>query len=561
MLIPILTIFTISMLVISFVNYRLLDASVEAKTNANLEIFADSIIAQIRHLDIILNEAKQILNEKHISIAKIVADIIDNTRGGLTTGELLRISEPLDIIELNIANANGIITHSSIPRFIGFDYKSTEITSVYMALAGGSLKELSEEPRASVFEDDLGDISHFTGIARAGGGFIQLGFNADVIRRLQDEINIAKTISEKKIGENGYGMVLVSGVIAAHPDKALIGKDVTKYEWYETVSAGSGFTWANLNNSLYYAGYKNTNGHTIIGLVPEEDFHMERNQLFLETLQILLLALAVMAVIVYFVLSRLLNPVKTLVSGIEKIAGGDLDVRMKGNYIDEFDKIKDAVNSMAADIKILIDEKIKAEHKLSQELIAIIKTQIQPHFLYNVLSVIKYYCLKDPKKAEETVVEFSEYLRGNLDSLVHNELITFDKEFRQVENYLKIEKKRFEERLNIVYDIKARNFMLPVLSLQPIVEIAVRYGVTKTEDGGTVTISTEEIKNEFIVTVTDNGAGFNAEVPVQDRIEKVRNRLLAMCQGTLDIQSKSGKGTTAVISIPKKERIYEYNCS
>jgi len=110
-----------------------------------------------------------------------------------------------------------------------------------------------------------------------------------------------------------------------------------------------------------------------------------------------------MAIVVYFVLNRLLSPVKNLVSGIGKIAEGDLDAKIEGSYNNEFDRIKDAVNSMAADIKTLIDEKIKAEHKHSQELIAIIKTQIQPHFLYNVLSVIKYFCIKDPKKAEETV--------------------------------------------------------------------------------------------------------------------------------------------------------------
>jgi len=133
-LIPIITIFTVSVLIISFVNYRLLDASVESKTNTNLDIFTDSILAQIKHLDIILETTKQTLNEKHIAIAKTVADILDRTSGVLSTGELLRIAEPLDIIELNIANANGIITNSSIPRYIGFDYKSTEATSVYISL-------------------------------------------------------------------------------------------------------------------------------------------------------------------------------------------------------------------------------------------------------------------------------------------------------------------------------------------------------------------------------------------------------------------------------------------
>jgi len=96
-LIPILAIFIISVLIISFINYRLLDSSVKTKTNANMEIFADSILAQIRHLNIILDVTKQTLDEKHIAIAKTVVDILDKTPGRLSTEELLRIAQPLDL--------------------------------------------------------------------------------------------------------------------------------------------------------------------------------------------------------------------------------------------------------------------------------------------------------------------------------------------------------------------------------------------------------------------------------------------------------------------------------
>jgi len=217
-LIPILAIFIVFVLFISFINYRLLDSSVKTKTNANMEIFADSILAQIRHLNIILDTTKQTLVEKHIAIAKTVVDILDSTPGQLSTEKLLRIAQPLDIIELSVANSNGIITASSVPKYIGFDYKLYEATKVYMKLTDGTLTELSEEPRASVFENDVGDINHYTGVARRNGGFIQIGFNAGVIGRLQEEINIYRTIEEAKIGQNGFGMVLSNGFITAHPN-------------------------------------------------------------------------------------------------------------------------------------------------------------------------------------------------------------------------------------------------------------------------------------------------------------------------------------------------------
>ena len=187
--------------------------------------------------------------------------------------------------------------------------------------------------------------------------------------------------------------------------------------------------------------------------------------------------------------------------------------------------------------------------------IAVMLSQIQPHFLYNSLAVIKHLCSTDPKAAQETVVEFSEYLRGNIDSLTKNELITFEKELHHIEVYLKIEKKRFEDKLNIIFDIQSKDFMIPALTLQPIVENAVRHGITKTEDGGTVIIRAEETEEGYILSVIDDGIGFDlSEINMADSvrmgIEGVRNRLAAMCGGALDISSKPDSGTTAIITIP-----------
>ena len=207
------------------------------------------------------------------------------------------------------------------------------------------------------------------------------------------------------------------------------------------------------------------------------------------------------------------------------------------------------------------EKQLKEKEKNAR--IAVMLSQIQPHFLYNSLAVIKHLCIKDPQAAQETVVEFSEYLRGNIDSLIYNEPIPFEKELRHVEVYLKIEKKRFEDKINIVYDIQTQDFVIPTLTLQPIVENAVRHGITKTESGGTVTLRTEEAEKGYIITVTDNGTGFDSSelMPgskaridtesIRVGIDSVRTRLAAMCNGTLDISSAPDAGTTVVITIPK----------
>jgi diguanylate cyclase (GGDEF)-like protein len=333
-LLPILAIFIVSDLIISFINYRLLDSSVKTKINANMEIFADSILTQIRHLNIILDATKQTLVEKHIAIAKTVVDILDSTPGQLSTEKLLQIAQPLDIIELSVADSNGIITASSVPKYIGFDYKLYEATKAYMKLTDGTLTVLSEEPRASVLNDDvgdiiLGDINHYTGIARKNGGFIQIGFNAGVIGRLQDEINIYKTIKETKIGQHGFGMVLSNGFITAHPNgdsSSGILPDVSGESWYKTVSSGNGFAWLNIDDKKYYAGYKNENGYTVVALVPEQDFHMESNRLLLNTAMLLLITGVIIIAVINLFIEVMLEPLNQILKTINQTFA-DLDLK------------------------------------------------------------------------------------------------------------------------------------------------------------------------------------------------------------------------------------------
>ncbi|MCL2722463.1 MAG: histidine kinase [Treponema sp.] len=201
---------------------------------------------------------------------------------------------------------------------------------------------------------------------------------------------------------------------------------------------------------------------------------------------------------------------------------------------------------------------------IENDRISIILSQIQPHFLYNALTLIQQYCRTDPKTAEATLIEFSNYLRGSLDSLVLKKKITFERELCHVKNYLSIEKKRFEDKINVEYDIKAENFMLPPLALQAIVENAVRHGVTKKEGKGTVRIETCEKDGNIVITVTDDGVGFiqskdkNLLYQQPGGIKNVCNRLSVMCGGFLEVTSEPNIGTKAEITIPGVKN--EYNC-
>lgn len=198
----------------------------------------------------------------------------------------------------------------------------------------------------------------------------------------------------------------------------------------------------------------------------------------------------------------------------------------------------------------------ETELELAQNRITIMLSQIQPHFLYNSLTAIKQLCRTNPPLAETAIVNFASYLRSNLDSLSTEKPILFARELSHVETYLELEKMRFGDDLQIVYDIGPSDFTLPVLTVQPLVENAVRYGITKKESGGTVTISTRETKTAIIISVTDDGVGFDPTAEKNDGqqhigIENVYRRLVAQCGGRLVVNSAVGVGTTAMITLPK----------
>ena len=195
---------------------------------------------------------------------------------------------------------------------------------------------------------------------------------------------------------------------------------------------------------------------------------------------------------------------------------------------------------------------------ISEQKTALMMSQINPHFMYNTLSAIAALCDIESKKAKALTIEFSTYLRQNLETLSTTELIPFEQELRHVECYLKIEKARFKDKVNVDYAIHAENFYIPALTIQPLVENAVRHGITKKIDGGTLKLSTYQTETSCFVEIKDDGVGFDIEKAFSDErkhigIENVRNRLRDMCGGTLEIKSMVGVGTRITIEIPKKK--------
>lgn len=231
----------------------------------------------------------------------------------------------------------------------------------------------------------------------------------------------------------------------------------------------------------------------------------------------------------------------------------------------ELGDLADVISDMALEIDLynketarIASEKERAEKELYEAQVSVMVSQIQPHFMYNALSSIAMMCELDPEKAQEATVAFADYLRGNMDSLKQKEPVPFEKELSHLKNYLAIEKMRFGRKLNIKYDIQTSEFVLPALSIQPLVENAVKHGVGQKKKGGTVTIATRETEDAFEVIVSDDGVGFDVNAPKKKDgrshvgMENTRKRLKDLCGAEVITTSVIGEGTTTRVILPKE---------
>ena len=199
----------------------------------------------------------------------------------------------------------------------------------------------------------------------------------------------------------------------------------------------------------------------------------------------------------------------------------------------------------------------KEEEKNKEARIKIMLSQIQPHFIYNSLSSISTLIPIDPPKAQSALDDFTEYLRMNLSSLTEVKCVPFENELKHIKTYVALEKMRFGDRLKVVYDVNTTHFMLPPLTIQPIVENAIKHGILKKLEGGTLSVKTYETDKTYVVEISDDGVGFNmADVDFDANkhfgLKNIQYRLAKMCGADLTFNSEVGGGTTVTVTFPKE---------
>ena len=204
-----------------------------------------------------------------------------------------------------------------------------------------------------------------------------------------------------------------------------------------------------------------------------------------------------------------------------------------------------------------IENQMKLSSELADSRIRLMVNQIKPHYIRNALGSIRAAILEDPKKAYDLLYDFSNYLTFNIESLESGEMVPFSDELKYIKAYAAIEEERLKPRVSFEYDIDTDVFMIPPLSIEPFVENAAKHGVWQKKEPGIVRVSTAQTPTSYIVTVEDDGVGFDtnetkpAETGRGIGSKNAEFRLRQLANADVKIESALGKGTKVTVTIPK----------
>ena len=311
------------------------------------------------------------LGENNLAKTRAFAEILANDETLLTNAKRLQeICDELMVNELHVIDEKGIITHSTISGYIGFDMNSGEQSAAFMVIVDDPSIEIVQEPQKNVIE---GTIIQYIGVARLDEkGLVQVGIRPEILEETLANTEIDVVLKDMEYGENGYvfAVDMESGLVLAHPNEELIGKNAE--EIGILIKAGEGK--AKIDGITGYYVAEEYDGMLIGTFLPSDEYYEARtNQTIVVAISMLAIFIVLIIVINRTVDKNIVKGINNLAVSMKKIAGGDFEVVVKEESTPEFTQLSGDINTMVESIlnsmndnqKLLVQQKADVENTLS----------------------------------------------------------------------------------------------------------------------------------------------------------------------------------------------------
>ena len=399
-----------------------------------------------------------------------------------------------------------------------------------------------------------------------------------------DDLELYFTIYDEELEKEGYGIAVLSKTAINYivnileekytsfaymfkdeTDKILMGRSIPLISSLDIKGNNGDVEYE--NHTYIYNMSKNSFGLSSCMVVPYSRLFVMAVEDF-GTIIIIFISLIIgIILVILYISNKLVSPLSTIVLKMKQVGKGDFRTKLDTYEILELDEISVSFNEMTDKISHLIKEVYEAGLLIKEARIKYLQAQINPHFMFNVLSIIAIRLkLNKDEELYKMVQAFAGLMRGKLFRKDEIE-IRINEEIEIAEFYLYLSKERFKNKVSYEInweDEKLKTLFIPKLCIEPVVENAMIHGIEPKDDSGYINVKIEQQNNEvLLITVADNGVGFDKDKVISGEKEgspKVGlmniNRLINNLYGSeygIEVESKIGKGTKVIIKLPYLE--------
>lgn len=399
-----------------------------------------------------------------------------------------------------------------------------------------------------------------------------------------DDLELYFTIYDEELEKEGYGIAVLSKTAINYivnileekytsfaymfkdeTDKILMGRSIPLISSLDIKGNNGDVEYE--NHTYIYNMSKNSFGLSSCMVVPYSRLFVMAVEDF-GTIIIIFISLIIgIILVILYISNKLVSPLSTIVLKMKQVGKGDFRTKLDTYEILELDEISVSFNEMTDKISHLIKEVYEAGLLIKEARIKYLQAQINPHFMFNVLSMIAIRLkLNKDEELYKMVQAFAGLMRGKLFRKDEIE-IRINEEIEIAEFYLYLSKERFKNKVSYEIDWedeKLKTLFIPKLCIEPVVENAMIHGIEPKDDSGYINVKIEQQNNEvLLITVADNGVGFDKDKVISGEKEgspKVGlmniNRLINNLYGSeygIEVESKIGKGTKVIIKLPYLE--------
>ena len=399
-----------------------------------------------------------------------------------------------------------------------------------------------------------------------------------------DDLELYFTIYDEELEKEGYGIAVLSKtainyivnileekytsfayMLKDETDKILMGRSIPLISSLDIKGNNGDVEYE--NHTYIYNMSKNSFGLSSCMVVPYSRLFVMAVEDF-GTIMIIFISLIIgIILVILYISNKLVSPLSTIVLKMKQVGKGDFRTKLDTYEILELDEISVSFNEMTDKISHLIKEVYEAGLLIKEARIKYLQAQINPHFMFNVLSMIAIRLkLNKDEELYKMVQAFAGLMRGKLFRKDEIE-IRINEEIEIAEFYLYLSKERFKNKVSYEInweDEKLKTLFIPKLCIEPVVENAMIHGIEPKDDRGYINVKIEQQNNEvLLITVSDNGVGFDKDKVISGEKEgspKVGlmniNRLINNLYGSeygIEVESKIGKGTKVIIKLPYLE--------